>query len=162
MKLSQSGGFSRILAHERILRGCGSEVKKNQAGLDGVRTFFARMMAAASDSDDPRLQQVFELIQREAFLGPGPWRVRAGGPWPINVDDTYVETPDANPVYLYQNVLVALDADRHINNGEPFLHAHWIGAVAPKPGDAICHIGAGTGYYSAILSVLALPRGTVS
>jgi protein-L-isoaspartate(D-aspartate) O-methyltransferase len=36
-----------------------------------------------------------------------------------------------------------------------------MGAVEPKAGDAICHIGAGTGYYSAILSILALPGGTV-
>jgi len=41
------------------------------------------------------------------------------------------------------------------------LHAIWIGAVSPKPGDAVCHIGAGTGYYTAILSVLTLPGGTV-
>ena len=66
------------------------------------------------------------------------------------------------PAFLYQNVLVGLDAAKGINNGEPFLHAAWIGAVAPKPGDGITHIGAGTGYYSAILSVLASPGGAVN
>jgi protein-L-isoaspartate(D-aspartate) O-methyltransferase len=34
-------------------------------------------------------------------------------------------------------------------------------AVAPKPGETASHIGAGTGYYSAILSVLLLPDGKV-
>ena len=136
--------------------------RKNPAGLDGVRSFFAQLMAAASGSADPRLERVFELVRREAFLGPGPWHILASGPWLINVDQNYVETPDADPVYLYQNVLVALDPAKGINNGEPFLHARWIGAVSPKPGDAVCHIGAGTGYYSAILSVLAQPRGSVN
>ena len=83
------------------------------------------------------------------------------GPWHIRVNDTYLETPSADPVYLYQNALVALDPAKGINNGEPFLHAAWIGAAAPKSNDVICHIGAGTGYYTAILSLLALPRGFV-
>jgi protein-L-isoaspartate(D-aspartate) O-methyltransferase len=136
-------------------------VKKDHARLDGVRSFFARMMAAASGSADPRLERVFELVRREAFLGPGPWHILGSGPWLINVRQSYVETPDADPVYLYQNVLVALDIAKRINNGEPFLHAHWIGAVSPKVGECVCHIGAGTGYYTAILSVLSQPGGSV-
>jgi protein-L-isoaspartate(D-aspartate) O-methyltransferase len=127
---------------------------KNKASLEEIRSFFATMMAVASGSTDPRLERVFELVRREAFVGPGPWH--------INVYQRTVETPSADPVFLYQNVLVRLDAAKGINNGEPFLHAAWIGAVAPKAGDAICHIGAGTGYYSAMLSVLALPGGTVN
>jgi protein-L-isoaspartate(D-aspartate) O-methyltransferase len=127
---------------------------KNKASLDEIRSFFATMMAVASGSTDPRFERAFELVRREAFVGPGPWH--------INVYQRTVETPSADPVFLYQNVLVRLDAAKGINNGEPFLHAAWIGAVEPKAGDAICHIGAGTGYYSAILSVLALPGGTVN
>ena len=65
-------------------------------------------------------------------------------------------------MYLYQNSLVALVADKGINNGTPFFHAAWIGAVAPQPGDVIAHIGAGTGYYSAILSMLVLEGGCVN
>jgi protein-L-isoaspartate(D-aspartate) O-methyltransferase len=112
------------------------------------------MMAVASGSADPRFERAFELVRREAFVGPGPWH--------INVYQRTVKTPNADPIFLYQNVLVRLDAAKGINNGEPFLHAAWMGAVEPKAGDAICHIGAGTGYYSAILSVLALPDGTVN
>lgn len=111
------------------------------------------MMAAASNSTDERLERIFELVPREIFLGPGPWKIR--------VNRRYIETPSANPVHIYQNVLVALDADKDINNGEPLLHASWIGAACPKAGDTISHIGAGTGYYTAILSLLALPGGSV-
>lgn len=54
-------------------------------------------------------------------------------------------------------MLVSLDADKGINNGEPFLHAMWIGKVAPKPGETVTHVGAGTGYYTALLAQLVLP-----
>ncbi len=111
------------------------------------------LMAAASHSADPRLERIFELVPREAFVSAGPWQIMAG--------NCYVETPSADPAYLYQNALVALDAAKGINNGEPYLHAAWIGAVAPKGGDAVCHIGAGTGYYTALLSMLVLPGGKV-
>lgn len=121
--------------------------------LEGARQFYARQMAAASLSDDPRLERAFELVPREAFLPPGPWRIKVG--------KRYVETPTADPAFLYQNSLVAIDVPRGINNGEPFLHAAWIGAVAPQAGEAVCQIGTGTGYYTAVLSVLVLPGGRV-
>ena len=126
-------------------------MRKEMANIAKARRSYARLMAAASKSDDPRLERVFELVPREAFLPPGPWK--------IMVDDEYFETPSADPVYLYQNALVALDATKGINNGEPFLHAAWLGAAGPQHGDVVCHIGAGSGYYTAILSVLALPGG---
>jgi len=121
--------------------------------LDELRAFHAKAMAVASGSADERFERIFELVSREAFLGPGPWQ--------IMVNSRYVETPSANPVYVYQNLLVALDAGKGINNGEPFLHAAWMGAAAPKPGDRVVQVGAGTGYYTALLSMLTLPDGSV-
>lgn len=126
---------------------------RNEAKLDEARRFYARQMAAASRSHDPRLEQVFERVRREAFLPPGPWQVM--------VSDRFVETPSADPIHLYQNILVALDAAKGINNGEPFLHAAWIGAVSPQPGEVICQVGTGTGYYTAMLSLLVQPGGSV-
>ncbi|WP_430678233.1 protein-L-isoaspartate O-methyltransferase family protein [Mesorhizobium album] len=111
-------------------------------------------MAANARSADPRIEEVFASVPREAFLGPGPWTVFAG--------DGRFETPSADPSYLYQNVLVVLDADRGINNGEPLLHAMWIGKVEPKPGETVTHIGAGTGYYTALLAKLVEPGGSVA
>jgi protein-L-isoaspartate(D-aspartate) O-methyltransferase len=124
-----------------------------RANLDEIRGFYAKLMASVSGSIDPRFERIFELVPREAFLPPGPWKVKVA-------DNRYVETPSADPVYVYQtNVLVALDAGKGINNGEPALHARWIGAVAPQPGETVAHIGTGTGYYSAILSMLVRPGG---
>ncbi|UCI09445.1 protein-L-isoaspartate O-methyltransferase family protein [Mesorhizobium sp. B1-1-8] len=122
-------------------------------GSDEARRFYAKLMAAHARSADPRIEEVFASVPREAFLGPGPWTVFAG--------DGRVETPSADPSYIYQNVLVVLDADKGINNGEPLLHAIWIARVEPKPGEAVTHIGAGTGYYTALLARLVVPGGRV-
>lgn len=124
------------------------------SNIEDIRKFYARLMAANAASSDPRLEEVFGEVPREAFLGPGPWTIVAG--------NGKVTTPSADPAHIYQNVLVALDADKGINNGEPFLHAMWIGRLAPKPGEAVTHIGAGTGYYSAVLARLVSPGGTVT
>ena len=123
------------------------------ATLPEVRRFYAQLMAAASGSTDPRLERIFELVPREAFLPPGPWHIRH--------NHLSLETPSADPAFLYQNIMVPLDAEKGINNGEPFLHAAWIGKAAPKAGETVTHIGAGTGYYTAILAMLVLPNGRV-
>ncbi|TGP55192.1 protein-L-isoaspartate O-methyltransferase [bacterium M00.F.Ca.ET.230.01.1.1] len=120
---------------------------------DEARRFYARLMAAHAQSADPRIEEVFASVPREDFLGPGPWTVFAG--------KGRFETPSADPAYIYQNVLVVLDADKGINNGEPILHAMWLGKVAPKPGETVTHIGAGTGYYTALLARLVEPGGSV-
>ncbi|SFO03159.1 protein-L-isoaspartate(D-aspartate) O-methyltransferase [Mesorhizobium sp. NFR06] len=124
------------------------------ADPDEARRFYAKLMAAHAQSADPRIEQVFASVPREAFLGPGPWTVFAG--------EGRFQTPSADPGYIYQNVLVVLDADKGINNGEPMLHAMWIGKVEPKPGETVTHIGAGTGYYTALLARLVEPGGSVT
>lgn len=127
--------------------------KAADARLESARAFYAGQMAAASGWSDPRLREAFAAVPREGFLSPGPWHVIFEG--------HAVRTPDADPIHLCQNVLVAIDRDKGINNGEPSLHARWLGAVAPQPGEAVVHVGAGGGYYSAILSRLVDPGGEV-
>ena len=127
--------------------------------LKDLRSAYASEMMQASGWDDPRLEAAFAGVPREDFVGPGPWRII--GLKSALAGDRYAETPSIDPAHLYQNTLVALDAEKGINNGEPSLHAAWIGAVTPRPGETVSHLGAGTGYYSAILSRLVLPGGAV-
>ena len=126
----------------------------SQADLDDVRRAYAKDMAVVSGLKDPRLEQAFYSVHREDFLPPGPWK--------LLVEGRYVDTPNSDPIHVYRNSVIALDVRKGINNGEPHLHAMWIGAVAPKPGEDITQIGLGMGYYSAILSLLVQPGGRLT
>jgi protein-L-isoaspartate(D-aspartate) O-methyltransferase len=118
------------------------------------RAFFAKLVtSAANASKNDRLREAFATTPREQFVGPGPWKIFAGG--------SLVETPTNDPAFLYQDVVVALAPERHINNGQPVLHAMCLAALNIQPGEAIAHIGAGTGYYTAILAKLTGPSGPV-
>lgn len=132
----------------------GYEMPTQRADLTDIRRFYAQLLTAGAGGPGNRLERAFETLPREAFLPAGPWRILS---LPAR---RYIDTPTADPVHLYQNVLVALDEERGINNGEPQLHAAWLSAVDPQPGDRVSHIGAGAGYYSAILSFLASPGGS--
>lgn len=126
---------------------------KDASRTGDLRAFYARLMAARSHAPDPRLEDAIAAVPREEFLPAGPWQ--------IMTDHGYVDTPSADLAFIYQDVLVALDAEHGINNGSPFLHGAWLGAVQPRTGERVVHIGAGTGYYTAILSKLVGPKGTV-
>lgn len=120
--------------------------------LDAQRTFFANLITAAAGKPS-RLNAAFASTPREAFLGRGPWRIFVGG--------GYITTPSANPAFLYQDVVVAISEEKKVNNGQPTLRAISLATLDPKPGDAAIHVGAGTGYYTAVLSNLVGPTGRV-
>jgi protein-L-isoaspartate(D-aspartate) O-methyltransferase len=129
----------------------------NGSGSDELQTqrvFFANLVASAAGAPkNERLISAFANTPREKYLGPGPWRIFAGG--------NLLETPSNDPAYLYQDVVVAIAPDRGINNGQPVLHAVCLAGLAVQPGEAIVHIGAGAGYYTAILARLTGPDGHV-
>jgi protein-L-isoaspartate(D-aspartate) O-methyltransferase len=120
-----------------------------------ARSYYARLIAGRGGTSDERLVAAFERVPRERFVGPGPWKVFAfaGG---------YIETPSDDLAFLYQDILVALVAERRIHNGEPSLHARCLAALQPRPGEAAIHVGAGTGYYTAIMAHLVGPAGSVA
>ena len=102
---------------------------------------------------DPRIEAAFAVVPREDFAGPPPWRIGSGG--------IFGQTTSGDPGRLYDDVLVAIDAGRGINNGQPSLHAQSIDALGLKEGETIVQIGAGAGYYTAILAHLVGPAGRV-
>jgi protein-L-isoaspartate(D-aspartate) O-methyltransferase len=119
-----------------------------------VRRAYARQMAAAAATVDPRVEAAFAAVARETFLGDPPWLI-------ADLRGGYRPLPCADPVLAYQDVLFALARDRGVNNGSPSLHARLLGALAAKPGERVAHVGAGTGYYTAILAELVGPAGHV-
>jgi protein-L-isoaspartate(D-aspartate) O-methyltransferase len=89
----------------------------------------------------------FATVPRERFFGPGPWRVIS----PMALGE-YWTTEDADPRHLYHDVLIAIDEERRLNNGQPSLWARMYDNLDLSNGAHVVHVGAGTGYYSAILA----------
>ena len=122
--------------------------------LEAYRHFYAELVTtSAGAAKNERLKHAFASTPRERFIGIGPWKVFARG--------NYVETPTDDPAFLYQDVVVALAPERRINNGEPSLHAISLAALNVKQGEKVLHVGAGTGYYTALLARLTGETGTV-
>lgn len=121
-----------------------------------VRQFFAHLITSyvGIKNPDHALRAALQSVRREDFLGPGPWK--------ISTPAGYVPTPSDDPTFLYQDVAVALDAERHINNGQPTVHALCLMAVNAAAGESVIHIGAGTGYYTAVLASIVGPGGKVA
>lgn len=115
------------------------------------REFFAKYVAGNAN---PGIANAFALVPRERFAGPGPWSIRCG--------DGYIRTPDDDPAFIYQDVLIGLDPDRGINIGMPSAHAAWLDKMDLREGDRVIQVGAGTGYYTAVIAEIVGASGTVT
>ena len=106
-----------------------------------VRRAYARQMLAIVGVDSPAIEAAYAVVPREVFLGPPPWTAssRYGAH----------RLAGADPVVLYQDLVIALDSARGVNNGSPSLHAKFLEALAPKLGEHIVHVGVSAGYYRA-------------
>ncbi len=111
------------------------------------------MLALAGCPENHRLERAFATVRREDFVGPPPWSFSRGfGYETLGSDD---------PAIVYQDILIALVSARGVNNGSPSLHARWLSAIAPGPAERIAHLGAGSGYYTAILAELVGREGRI-
>jgi len=125
------------------------------SAIESARAHYARRIVAGIEDDAQQraLITAFARVPREDFLGPPPWRVYSPVGQMVSIVD--------DPCKLYRDVLVVLSSERQINNGQPSLHARCLAAVRPHSGDVAVQIGAGAGYYTAVLAELVGPGGSV-
>jgi protein-L-isoaspartate(D-aspartate) O-methyltransferase len=123
--------------------------------LEIVRRAYAKQIMAAAGVPHERLTRAFASVPRERFLGPGPWPI-------LRWSRGYERSPSDDPIYLYCDDLIGIDPCREINNGQPSFHFALMARLDPQPGEHVVHIGAGTGYYTAILAELVGAQGRIT
>jgi protein-L-isoaspartate(D-aspartate) O-methyltransferase len=138
-------GYCRQGLEERERRVADRVQERRQA--------YASKITRSAHAQDSRIEKAFAAVPREDYAGPPPWRIGSGGLFGLS--------SSRDPARLYEDVLVAIDAERGINNGQPSLHAQAIDALGLKEGETVVQIGAGAGYYTAILAELVGPAGRV-
>lgn len=132
------------------------EAEERRHSLEQARREFAEKLRALAPLRSEALVRAFASVVREDFVGPGPWQI-------LRLPEVvrYELTPDADPRRLYENVLIALDATRNLNNGEPAALARWLDSLDLAPGERFLHVGCGVGYYTAIAAEVVGPAGRV-
>jgi protein-L-isoaspartate(D-aspartate) O-methyltransferase len=119
--------------------------------LADFRSVFAEVVLSRAGSSDPRLLRAFSEVPRHEFIGPGPWYfTERGGP-----------ALSKDPAVLYQDVGLGLIPERGIPTGLPSLHARCMAACELHGGEKVVHVGAGSGYFTAILAEVVGESGAV-
>lgn len=122
--------------------------------VQSARTAYARQVCAvAGMAPGSAIEAALAAIPRERFVGPPPWRLLS--------QRGRIRTTCFDPAALYQDVLVSLGGEPGLNNGQPSLHAMCLSALNAQKGDRAVHVGAGTGYYTALLAHLVGQTGVV-
>ena len=119
------------------------------------RRFFAEEIAAIAGLKTPALIEALATVPRERFLRPGPWQVRSEGDFGAPPR----HTPDGDPRHAYHNYAIAIDPARQLFNGAPGPLTMWIDTLGLQAGHRVLHIGAGLGYYSALIAHVVGEKG---
>lgn len=131
--------------------------------VEECRGFYAQEVKFAAGVTTPGLVEAYARVPREKFLGPGPWQIGSAEGRAMSaagmVQLAYVSVED--PRDVYHNVVVSLDREKDINNGQPSALGRWIDALALKAGERVYHLGCGVGYYTAIMAEVVGASGSV-
>ena len=135
-----------------------SKIQGNLDPLNERRRVYANRIAALAQIETrteigQAITTAFEAVPREKFVGPPPWKI-------VSPEGQFGGITE-DPADIYRDVLIALKAGHGLNNGQPSLHAFCLNALAPRVGERAIHVGAGTGYYTAILGKLVGESGHV-
>src|SRR5215469_2959405 len=130
---------------------------KTMDDLRPARKLYAESIRQKTNLRSEHLVRALAEVPREEYLGPGPWKIMRFV-FPLK----YGDTPDANPSRIYDDVLVALDQYRDLNNGLPSAVAGWLDVMNIQPGEHVVHAGCGTGYYTALMAHMVTESGRVT
>lgn len=125
------------------------------------RRFYAEEIEAVAKLRSAAVVAALAAVPRERFLRPGPWTVLAETDFTRVESSKTRETPDADPARVYHNIGIAIDPARQLFNGQPSTLAPWIDALELTPGARVLHVGAGLGYYTAVMAHCVGPDGRV-
>ena len=124
--------------------------------INKIRKKYTEEIAEKIVNMSSRLQTAFTKVQKEKFLGPGPWKI-------FDIPSfRYYQTEDDNPEHIYHDVLIAIDEKKHLNNGQPSGLALWINSLNIEKNEKVLHIGCGLGYYTAIMAEMVGYKGEVT
>ena len=131
--------------------------------LEECRRFYSEEVRFAANLTTPGLVEAFANVPREKFLGPPPWHLGSAESRALSAAGmaqlSYIAVDD--PRDVYHNVVVSVDREKDINNGQPSALARWIDALALQPGARVYHLGCGVGYYTAIMAEVVGSGGSV-
>jgi protein-L-isoaspartate(D-aspartate) O-methyltransferase len=113
-----------------------------------ARCWFAEELRHVARVRSPAVVHAFATVPREHFAGPGPWRL--------------LSASFVRDYWTTEDVLIAIDEARRLNNGQPSLWAFLYDQLGLAAAQHVVHVGIGTGYYSAILAEIVGRDGTVT
>lgn len=129
----------------------------NAIDLVAARRWFAEdVREVAPVVHNQAIVDAFAVVPRENYLGDGPWGIHSR----LSVGEIH-QSKSSSAHHLYHDVLISIDEDSGINNGLPSLWARVFDSLDIKPGATVIQVGAGVGYYTAILAELVSPTGRV-
>jgi protein-L-isoaspartate(D-aspartate) O-methyltransferase len=102
----------------------------------------------------PALRRALAMVQRDRFLPPGPWLIES-------LEGHYYPSENADISQILHGIGVAIDPERMLNNGNPVKVCVQLQMAEIKPGQTIFHVGAGYGYFTALMAELVGPQGRV-
>jgi protein-L-isoaspartate(D-aspartate) O-methyltransferase len=121
---------------------------------DKLREAFVAELAVHGGLTSASLLRAFAKVPREQLLPPGPWIIESA-------DASYYATEDDNIAHVLHAVGVAIDTKRDLISANPAKIGRMLEATRIAPGETVLHVGAGLGYFSAVMAELVGPEGHV-
>lgn len=122
-----------------------STLLKRAVDSSEARKRYASQVRHKAGLRSERLIEALGTVAREDFLGPPPWGI-------IRLPNLWNREFTSDLAQIYDDVVVALDPERNLNNGLPSALTALIEALELKEGQTVLHAGTGTGYYTALIA----------